>query len=245
MLNKKFYFLTILVGAVLLVLVLLIPLYRTAIDYVTLYRQAFVEPFPRIELDDGSLTFLDPVPVKISIDDKVEIICEKEPDLDYFENTPKNSVLISESLVVWKSDKKFESFDVKKIEIDNDEPLIIEPVKVSQFIDKYSKIILGFAGVVLFVLYFLISLLIVLMGGGIGFMIDAFQDGNISFTFFTNISALLFLGYQTLILLFYKFGFLHTLKPLLFFMIFLVSMALISLLLRNLVLNNFTKIEIN
>ncbi len=232
MINKKYYFLIVLANTVLFALLVIVPLFNRGMEYISLYRQAFVEPFPRIELDDHKLVFLDPVPVKLTVGNSVEIICEKEPDLDYFESTVQNSVLISESLLVIKTNNDIESFKISELELDSDEPIVIEPLKVSSFIHKYSKSLMILTSIVISLACFVFLLIIVVIGGGIGFMIDAFQDGNLGFTFFANISALLFLIMSGFIFLLFKMHIVLLKNPIHNLILIYLLMAGITVLIR-------------
>lgn len=179
-----------------------IPLAVQVHDYVTLYRQALVEPFPDIKLFNGRLEFVDPVPVTITISDAVQIICDKDPDTLNFTTATRNSVLISEYMILIKSHDDVEKIDLTQMEIEN-EPVYLAPMQVSSFIDKNSLIIIRFSALLLLVIIFVVLLLLTIVGSGIGVMVDAFGQSKISFLPLLNLSGIIVSFYAIISFLLY------------------------------------------
>jgi|GEM_PF-3044097 len=200
LLFKKYLFFLLLLPALLTaVFFIMFPLAYKVHDYVTLYRQALVEPFPAIRLMDGKLEFVDPVPVNITIGDAVQIICDTLPDTVNFSNAVQNSILISEYFIMIKShDNKVEKIDLTKMNI-NDEPVYVDPYQVSHFIDSRAKTILRFSIIMSIVIFYLFLLLLTTVGAGIGVMVDAFSQSKISFLPLLNISGFIVMLYTIVI----------------------------------------------
>ncbi|HPG37780.1 MAG TPA: DUF1189 family protein [bacterium] len=204
LLFKKYLFFLLLLPALLTaIFFIILPLANKVHDYVTLYRQALVEPFPAIRLMDGKLEFVDPVPVNITIGDAVQIICDTLPDTVNFSNTVQNSILISEYFIMIKShDNKVEKIDLTKMNI-NDEPVYVDPYQVSHFIDNRAKTIIRFVIIMLFIIFYLFLLILTTVGAGIGVMVDAFSQSKISFLPLLNISGIVVTFYTMITSLFY------------------------------------------
>ncbi len=189
-LSKKFLFLFLLFfNTVIIGILFIIPFSNKVMEYVQLYSQAFIEPFPEMNIDSRKIEFLDPVPVKLIIGDSVEIICDTLYDEDYFAGCPKNSVFISEKNIYLKTTKGIEQIDIASLNIKNNKKNIA-PKAISSFLQKYAKIILQVTTVAMFILLFLLLILINTLGAGIGFMVDAFENGKFNFTQLVNITGI-------------------------------------------------------
>jgi len=192
MLSKKSLFLFIIfLNSIIIGILIIIPLSNKILEYVKLYSQAFVEPFPEMMISSGKIEFLGPVPVKLTIDNSIQIICDPLPDEDYFATCPRNSVLISENFIWFKTNNGIKKYNLSEIKI-TDNPIKLSPSEVRSFLVKYAKLILQILSIVVFILIYFLQLLIVILGAGIGFMIDAFENGKFNFTQLINTASIFF-----------------------------------------------------
>jgi len=187
--KKKLFLILLFLNTVLIGILFIVPFSKKVMEYVELYSQAFFDPFPEMKLDAGKIQFLDPVPVKLTIGDSVQVICDTLYDEVYFSGCYKNSVFISADSIYLKTENEIKKIDIASLNIENNEKNI-EPEKIRAFLEIYANIILQVLTVVSFVLLFLLLLLINTIAAGIGFIVDAFESGKFIFIHLLNISGI-------------------------------------------------------
>lgn len=187
--KKVLFLLLLLFNTVLMGIFFILPLENKVMEYVQLYTKAFIEPFPEMKIVSGKIEFLDPVPVKLTIDNSVEIICDTLYNEDYFAGCPENSVFVSNENIYLKTEKGIKQINLASLNIQNSEKNIV-PGEIRSFLENYAKIILQFLSVVLFILLYLLLIFIATLGAGIGFMVDAFENGKFNFIQLLNITSI-------------------------------------------------------
>ena len=205
-LSKKKFFLSLLFFyTVIMVIIFIIPLSKKVMEYVQLYSQAFIEPFPEIKIHADKIEFLDPVPVKFVISDSVEIICDTLYDENYFAGCPEKSVFLSEKNIYLKIADGVEQIDIASLNIQNNETNIVKE-EIRTLLERYAKIILQVITIVIMILLYLVLILITTLGAGIGFIVDAFENGKFNFIQLLNISSILLTVFLVLICVLYIFN---------------------------------------
>jgi len=224
--RKSFFLFVIFLNSIIIGIFIIIPLSNKILEYVRLYSQAFVEPFPEMMISSEKIEFLGPVPVKLTIDNSIQIICDPLPDEDYFATCPRNSVLISENFIWFKTNNGIKKYNLSESEIKiTDKPIKLSPSEVSSFLAKYAKLILHILSIVVFILIYFLQLIIVTLGAGIGFMIDAFENGKFNFTQLINTASIFFTIFLVLNYVIFKLNWITIKFMLINIVLFYLSIA--------------------
>ena len=149
---------------------------RSLLSTVELYRKAFDAPLPEIIVHSKGITLDGKLPTRIRLRDNIWLIFDTYTDSTEFLSCAPRSIWISNDLLLYRTEKSIKTFKTKNISSD-DPPETISGKKIHDKFEKYYRPGKFFLNTFLILVTFISLFLLMLLGGGVGIIIDAFREG--------------------------------------------------------------------
>lgn len=175
--NKKPVILVLLIVQIAIVFFILEqPVLRNLLSTTELIRTALNGPVPTITLLQKGISLEGELPVRIQLRDNIWLIFDTFADSSEFLAYAPRSTWLSNDKLLFRTKKGIASFDLNKVS-SSDSPKTYSGKEIHDKFEKYYRP----GKTLIFVLsIFITSVLLfflVLLGGGVGLIIDAFKDG--------------------------------------------------------------------
>ncbi len=220
--DKKYIaFFVLLAASILCSLLYVIPLSVKLHSHIELYLPVFDADIPQLILVDNQLLIKGNLPQRVELDNNVQVIFNKEIVDSMFENVPPKSIFVASEQIWYKTSKGVAKLSYGTIDTEQDS-MVIEPIKIEQFFERYINIIVWGVGILLFLLFWLLFYLVSLFMAGVGTMIDAFKSGPYSFSLYLNLGSLFLMFFVFISILFKPLSNAMGLAAMLLFSIYLL-----------------------
>ena len=167
----------------------ILPFTRQLHHFIQLYSPVLDSDIPQLTLAEHELRIRGDLPKIVELENDVQVIFHEEIIDSLFADVPAQSVYISSRHLWYKTATDTIKLSFESIQAEEDS-VQIQPAKIKGFLNRYSSLIIWGMPIVLFPFSLLLFYLISLFFGGIGIMIDAFQNGPYSFSIYLNLGSL-------------------------------------------------------
>lgn len=192
--KKRYALIPVFFGTLLITVFTILPLVHSITNLIDMYEAVLNEQLPILRLYDGRIDMEGKLPQKIILENGTYVVFDTTYNDSLFRDLPANSLFISERDIRIKIKAEILTWSLDKIRIgEKDEPLLLEPSKMREKIQKYRNLTLIIIGVAIFFIVAMSLISITFFAAGIGFMIDAFTQGAFSFGELLNLAAFILL----------------------------------------------------
>ena len=161
------------------------------------YLDFLDEQTPVVAVRNGGLVIHGDLPRSMVNKEGIKVVFAHDADEANLMDAAPKSVVISDTLLLYKAAAKIHHIRLTKISVDR--PVILEPTKVRTTIEHYLTVIVSVLIAVVAILTFVILAILTLIGGGIGTIIDMNSKSAFTFTSLWSLSgAAMFVTLSTL-----------------------------------------------
>lgn len=196
--RHRFAFLLLLGSAVILSFFIFRPILHQVYSVVDLYYQSLQADTPTVKLYHHRLEFDGVIPTTIRQENGVTLFFDHQANDSLLAASATWSVYIAQDFIKIKTPAKIRELPINQISVEDNEPLVLEPLKLKRLIARFLTLLKWGGGLLVAVSTLAMLYLIAAISAGIGLMIDAFRNGPNDFTFYFGLGAVLVLIYTVL-----------------------------------------------
>ncbi|NOY59364.1 MAG: DUF1189 domain-containing protein [Calditrichaeota bacterium] len=204
------------------------PAMRNLLSTVELYRKAFDAPLPEIIVHSKGITLDGKLPTRIRLRNNIWLIFDTYADSTEFLSCAPRSIWISNDLLLYRTVKGIKTFKMKNIRSDDPpETISGEKIHVHDKFEKYyrpGKLLLN---AFLILSTFISLFLLMLLGGGVGIIIDAFREGPATYAQMLHLAGRILTVWVIIAAGIERAGLFSLKMPAAFLLFYLLSIALL------------------